>query len=57
MVKKMIVPTDTEDAIVIGLETLLLGFMNQVRVECVHIYDSDPLWVLTGGLQNTISAA
>ena len=53
---KMIVPTDTEEAIGIGLDTLLLGFMNQVKAECSQIYDSDPLWVLTGGAANTISA-
>ena len=53
--KKMIVPTDTDEAISIGLETLLLGFMHQVKAECSQIYDSDPLWVLTGGAADTIS--
>ncbi len=53
--KNLVIPTDTEEAIGIGLETLLLGFVNQVRAECSHIYDSDPLWVLTGGAADTIS--
>ncbi len=53
--KKMIVPTGTEEAIGIGLGTLLFGFMNQVKAECSHIYDADPLWVLTGGAAGIIS--
>ena len=53
--KKMIVPTGTEEAIGIGLGTLLFGFMNQVKAECSHIYDADPSWVLTGGAAGIIS--
>ena len=54
--KKLVIPTDTEDAIVAGLENLLFGFINQVRVECVHIYESSPLWVLTGGAADILSS-
>ena len=53
---KMIVPTDTEEAIGIGLDTLLLGFMNQVKAECSQIYDSDPLCPLRWCLQPPLSA-
>ena len=51
----MIFPTGPEEAIGIGLGTLLFGFMNQVKAECSHIYDADPLWVLTGGAAGIIS--
>ena len=54
--KKFVVATDTEGAIVSGLENLLFGFMNQVRSECSNVFDSDPLWVLTGGALDLISS-
>jgi type III pantothenate kinase len=55
--EKFVIPTSTEEAIACGLESLLLGFIHQVRFESGQVYDSDPLWVLTGGASDIVSGS
>jgi len=53
--EKFVVPRNTEDAIIGGIEYSIKGFLQQIKFNSSGIFESEPLWVLTGGAAKRLS--
>ncbi|MEC9247923.1 MAG: type III pantothenate kinase [Pseudomonadota bacterium] len=55
-IDQFLVPDNTKDAIALGVESSLLGLLRQIKFRSTSVFDSEPLWLFTGGAADRLAA-
>ena len=53
---RFLVPDNTEDAIAHGVESSLVGLLRQIKFNSTSVFNTEPVWLLTGGGADSLAA-
>ena len=55
-IDQFLIPDNTKDAIALGVESSVVGLLHQIKSNSTSIFDSEPIWLLTGGEADRLAA-